>query len=1078
MKERIKRGLTGILCFIMLFTTVKPVFAQPTSGENQNNNTEYDILYQSVSEDEQGFMAQFTLKNNTDKVMTGWTLDFDYNMPIEKSNDYKLSVVKNNSNQQHKFHYQMEGLGNNKTIAPNNKVVIPYRVNQKLNVNDTPQNYKLTYKLQPENPLLPSETEAYSRQEWIADLMEAVSFSYVSSEITSSYVDVSLDSPYLNAIEMALNNKTITKEETGTVTQNGVEVTGPVFYPTSATNRDFAIVTALRALRYESIHTPGERFNLAVKIGLLDEANNGKAFTTQEAKAMLEIIKEKSKMPEYGEGVEGSTDIKDSVIQISEEELGNKDYVFADNEIAKDDNKGKLTLPNVEKTRKLKAGDVFTLPKNSIYSSGVAQKVEKIDEVQSDKIIITTTAPDLNEFLGEEGLTVKGSHQSTYADFTPSEDFNVIYDGVTPPNGTVGKNAKFDPVDKLGDLNIDDDKISLSIKDEYGIEGTIDINFPKVDLDVDIDSGFLGMGSQINKFYAAIDNNFSANLKLSKGWEKEWYIGTVKIPVSAYGVGCKVDIYVNASVDGEVSVSYVYNSKNGFDYSEDNGFQSFAQNTSELTIDPYKVETRAGVNPALLLSFFEWDIADFGVEAGVAGQASETVREDGHCYDATAHVYLSLEALTEHSILGEFLDEDLTMDIWDKDSSPVRLSAHYEHTSSHDGKVPECSYGKGSLKLQVKDYTNDNPLNAHLSAIKTGGSGNETIEIDALNGSVSKADISNGSYDYTIQSNGYITYTGKFKISNNSESNLGVIKLIKSGNGNISGNITDALTGSGIKDVQLTLLDGHDIDESSEQFADKVEFTGDTVSDTSGHYNIDASNGYYTLKMEKKGYVTAYTNITMVSNGDTVNVTLVPDGSDISGTNIGDLRIVLTWGSLPYDLDSHLCGPTANGVRRFHTYYSNKNYSENGKLHAFLDRDDVISYGPETSTVYDINTSGKYSFYVHNYSSRNSTSDSSLSLSGARVNVYTKEETGETDSNGDKIYRAKLIGSYKVPVNEEGTVWHVFDYNAGSGKITPRNVMTYLSNPGDVGSYMIKNNNLNDEQLADINAIKESIVEK
>jgi uncharacterized protein YfaP (DUF2135 family) len=57
----------------------------------------------------------------------------------------------------------------------------------------------------------------------------------------------------------------------------------------------------------------------------------------------------------------------------------------------------------------------------------------------------------------------------------------------------------------------------------------------------------------------------------------------------------------------------------------------------------------------------------------------------------------------------------------------------------------------------------------------------------------------------------------------------------------------------------------------------------------------------------------------------------------------GQTRIVLTWGASPSDLDSHLAGPTSTGGR-FHIYYNNKNYTENGVNIANLDHDQSMSF--------------------------------------------------------------------------------------------------------------------------------------
>ncbi|KMV01227.1 hypothetical protein ACS72_00355 [Acinetobacter sp. VT 511] len=79
-----------------------------------------------------------------------------------------------------------------------------------------------------------------------------------------------------------------------------------------------------------------------------------------------------------------------------------------------------------------------------------------------------------------------------------------------------------------------------------------------------------------------------------------------------------------------------------------------------------------------------------------------------------------------------------------------------------------------------------------------------------------------------------------------------------------------------------------------------------------------------------------------------------------------ETRFVLTWGKDPVDLDSHLVGP-AGDEGMFHTYYSDKQYYNNGELMVDLDLDDVTSYGPETTTIRHL-LPGTYTFYVHHFS--------------------------------------------------------------------------------------------------------------
>lgn len=59
-----------------------------------------------------------------------------------------------------------------------------------------------------------------------------------------------------------------------------------------------------------------------------------------------------------------------------------------------------------------------------------------------------------------------------------------------------------------------------------------------------------------------------------------------------------------------------------------------------------------------------------------------------------------------------------------------------------------------------------------------------------------------------------------------------------------------------------------------------------------------------------------------------------------------------------------------------------------------------------------------------------------MSLSGAKVEVYLGE---------------KNIATYFVPSNQEGTLWHVFDFDAATQTITPVNTFSYENTPSVIG---------------------------
>jgi len=116
--------------------------------------------------------------------------------------------------------------------------------------------------------------------------------------------------------------------------------------------------------------------------------------------------------------------------------------------------------------------------------------------------------------------------------------------------------------------------------------------------------------------------------------------------------------------------------------------------------------------------------------------------------------------------------------------------------------------------------------------------------------------------------------------------------------------------------------------------------------------------------------------------------------------NLDGLRVVLSWGQHPSDLDSHVVYPGN------HVFFSNKKGEASQ-----LDVDDTSSYGPETITIEEKQAGERYVYAVHNYSAGANIQSEELSQSQAKVFVYV----GHT-----------LIKTYYVPRNQPGNLWVVF----------------------------------------------------
>ncbi len=276
-------------------------------------------------------------------------------------------------------------------------------------------------------------------------------------------------------------------------------------------------------------------------------------------------------------------------------------------------------------------------------------------------------------------------------------------------------------------------------------------------------------------------------------------------------------------------------------------------------------------------------------------------------------------------------------------------------------------------------------------------------------------------YSIVFSIEGYLPQTYRsIETSSDSTTYLETVLQIDenyAGAGTAAGSITDALNGTGIAAVSLSFREGMNTTTG--------DIIGSVITDASGSYEITTlSAGSYTAEATVEGYQTGYFTVVVVGgiSREQQNATLTPLLS------VDNVRIVLTWDENPRDLDSHLTGPIPESDSRFHVYYGNSNTQ-----YSNLDVDDTSSFGPETITITQ-QSDGVYRYSIHDYTNGGATVSESLSLSGARVQVF-----GDTG----------LLAEFNVP-NQPGTLWTVFELTGN--QIVPVNSMTYESRPGDVRS--------------------------
>lgn len=220
-----------------------------------------------------------------------------------------------------------------------------------------------------------------------------------------------------------------------------------------------------------------------------------------------------------------------------------------------------------------------------------------------------------------------------------------------------------------------------------------------------------------------------------------------------------------------------------------------------------------------------------------------------------------------------------------------------------------------------------------------------------------------------------------------------------------------------------------------------------TTTNSAGTFRFaNLSNGTYTLVVTRIGYLRVIQAAIVIGGTETggQDVVLYPINA---GSDVG---IVLTWGVIPSDLDSHLTGPNNLGGR-FHVFYADRG-ALNSEPFGGLDVDDVSSFGPETTTI-TARRPGVYRFSVHDYSNRFSTTSSTLGFSGATVILSVPGQATRT---------------FRVPTFP-GTLWTVFELSGDV--VTPINQMSFMSSPSGIPVTSLGNGSMGEFDGAEIHQV-------
>lgn len=215
--------------------------------------------------------------------------------------------------------------------------------------------------------------------------------------------------------------------------------------------------------------------------------------------------------------------------------------------------------------------------------------------------------------------------------------------------------------------------------------------------------------------------------------------------------------------------------------------------------------------------------------------------------------------------------------------------------------------------------------------------------------------------------------------------------------GTLSGVIVDAVSGKGVAGAEV-------IFEAKNSSQDAVTET----TDSKGAFRAELEAGDYEITVKASGYVSEKFEFT------------IKEGKSYSGEQFvispelsGEARIVLEWGVQPYDLDSHLTG-SVDGGSDIHVCFGEKKAESGGSVAAELDLDDTDGYGPETTTIHNLD--GVYTFSVEDFRHTGT-----MAGNGATVKIYLPGQSPVTvqlsaDSGVDNVWEVCRIDHGRLEV--------------------------------------------------------------
>lgn len=840
---------------------------------------------------------------------------------------------------------------------------------------------------------------AMTREVWIGMLADAYSLDTCYNN-TPVYSDVPESSAYFEQIQSCVEWNILDADTR--------------FYPSLSATNAFAVVTAVRAIGLDKI----EKTTNAPSLESIEEIED---YFVQQTDIELEMPSALTQDTAQ-QILDASLDLAAGLVlkQYHNFEYQDDVLVIRENDITVD---YENQTASVRGTR-VSNGAVVVVQPSSTLPQGLMVKVTESDgnrfsfeDAQLEDVYTafsfygTYTPEVLSVTPLTDGVTVQNNSSDTAVQ---AENAAAVYEppAVQPLGlsaGTPSAQPMVDAKVTMKDLVYEIDKTIESNGASVNVNGSIGIKDILVTAVLEYDL------LKLKEASVQVDSTIVANLEVSSKIDKTFKIAKVRCRLYEM-IGVDFIVSLHIGLDGKISVDFSVDDCEGISYQPEKKAKIYA-NFQKPDLQA-EVQVQAAADPSITAELVVCSLAvtNIGAEVGLRADAKVLSTADGlTCTDVNMYVLVSAfvghDAQNGKETLLAKLGVQKDWDIWTKDNTKMKKSWHIENGQV----VPQCTRGTGIAPPTTEEETtlpavaeetgklSGKICKASNRASPIGQANISVFNSDGMCQSASSDDSGNYSLtlpvdDYRIEitAPGYINFTAYASVTEDEDTYMETFLMVsgsEGATGTATGTINNALTGSGVSNVSLSVRSGWNNSEHGSVITS-------TVTDAQGNYSLTLPFGNYTIVASKTGFISASVNIIVqAGTTDSQNGTITPI---ISGDNF---RIVLTWGERPNDLDSHVEGKLSDGSS-FHVCYYHKSQNDGDVEICNLDVDDQTSYGPETITLNATNDTPYY-YYVHRYSG-----SGTIASSEAKIKVYQG---------------SNLVADFNAPTNlGNDDYWNVF----------------------------------------------------